>query len=182
MANKYTGFESYLKNHEFTPEFIHDYEYWAKRIFYNWKFKIEFDTFYSICWEAILNKIDEFDPNIATIQTFCISRINNEAWRLYMKNKNAKPEIDCNSPVVENTVEAIDTEELEQSLDDFERYCNKLGVSFNKKQFYADYIEGKDTAPMIAYTWWKASNNEVGGINDFQKRKRRTNGQSGCKE
>ena len=172
---KYTGFESYLVTGEFTKEFIHDYEYWCKRIFHNWNLFIEFDTFYSICWEALLTKIDEFDPSIATIQTFCISRINNEAWRMYMKNKTRRPETDCNSPVIENTLEAYDELELKKSLHDFELYCNKLGVSIDIKKFLEDYTEEKDTAPVIAYTWWKASNREVGGRNDLSKTKRRLN-------
>ena len=172
---KYSGFESYLLTGEFTPEFIHDFEYWAKRIFNNWKLFIEFDTFYSICWEALLTRINEFDPKIATIQTFCISRINNEAWRQYMKNKTRKPEIDCDSPVVENTVETPDIYETIESIEDFERYCNKKGVTINIQEFYKDYTEEKYTAPVIAYTWWKAKNNEVGGRYDIQKRKRRVN-------
>ena len=136
---KYTGFESYISTGTFTKEFIHDYEYWCKRIFNNWNLFIEFDTFYSICWEALLTKINEFDPGIATIQTFCISRINNEAWRMYMKNKTRRPETDCNSPVIENTLEAFDEYELSDSIDDFVRYCSKLGVTVDVKKFYEDY-------------------------------------------
>ena len=172
---KYTGFEQYLEKKEFTPDFIHDYEYWCKRIFHNWNLYIEFETFYSICWEALLSKIDDFDPRIATIQTFCISRITNEAWRMYMKNQTRRTEIDCNSPVIENTLEAYDELALNKSLHDFELYCNNLGVSVDMKKFLEDYTEEKDTAPVIAYTWWRASNNEVGGRDDILKAKRRLN-------
>ena len=92
-----------------------------------------------------------------------------------MKNKTRKPEIDCDSPVVENTVETPDIYEAIESIEDFERYCNKKGVTINIQEFYKDYTEEKYTAPVIAYTWWKAKNNEVGGRYDIQKRKRRVN-------
>ncbi len=173
---KYSGFESYLTTGTFTPEFIEDYKYWCKRIYWQWKgLQMEFDTFYEICWEALLTKINEFNPKVATIQTFCISRVNNEAWRAYMKIKNRKPEQDCNSPVIENTVEAVDTDEVMANINDFARYCNKKGVSIDIDAFYADYSEGKDTAPVIAYASWRAKNKEIGGMYGFQKAKRRAN-------
>jgi hypothetical protein len=175
---KYSGFESYLDKHEFTDDFIKDYEYWCKRIYWQWKgLQMEFDTFYEICWEALLKKISEFDPAISKIQTFCISRINNEAWRAYMKIKNRKPEKDCNSPVVENTVEAINEDEVMDSINDFARYCNKKGVSIDIAKFYDDYTECKEnSAPLIVYAWWRAKNKEVGGRYDIQKTKRHING------
>jgi len=174
---KYSGFESYLVKREFTPEFIKDYEYWCKRIYWQWKgLQMEFDTFYETCWEALLTKIDEFDPSISKIQTFCISRINNEAWRAWMKIKNHAPEQDCNSPVVENTVEAINTDEVMDSINDFARYCNKKGVSIDIDKFYKDYTEYTDkkeySAPLIVYAWWRGKNREVGGRYDIQKTKR----------
>lgn len=176
MSTKYTGFQSYVTTGKFTPEFIHDFEYWCKRIFWNWKFyDMEFDTFYEICWEALLTKINEFDPKIATIQTFCISRINNEAWRTYMKNKAKKPEVDTEDDVIKNTLSAEEKETYYEYLNDFVMYCNTQGVIVNKKELYADYIEEKDSAPMLAFAWWMAKNKEVGGRNDIQQRKRRAN-------
>lgn len=166
-SKKYTGFESYLKNHEFTPEFISDYQYWCKRIFKNWTLFTEFENFYGICWAALLDKdkgISHFDPNIATIQTFCISRINNEAWRLYMKNKTIRPEVDCDDPIIQGSLSDKGNEkELFDVFHDFELYANSLGVSVNIKELYEDYTENKYSAPMIAFTSWRAMNNEVGG-------------------
>lgn len=178
---KYTGFESYLTTGTFTKEFIHDYEYWCKRIFFRWKrLDVDFDTFYETCWEALLKQMDLFDPKIATIQTFCISRINNEAWRFFMAYKtkmNRGPEVDCNSEVMENTL-TYDKEDPLDSLNLFASYCNTMGVSVNVEELYNDYLkyDGKNaSAPLIAYTWWRASNKEVGGRNDFSKKWRRTN-------
>ena len=169
---KYTGFESYLTEHKFTDEFIHDYHYWSWKIFKRWTLFIDFDTFYSQCWEALLEKINEFDPAIATIQTFCISRINNEAWRFYMKNKYAKATTDCDSPVIQNTVGYIPEEtELYEMFSDFERYANSLGVEVNVEELYADYTEEKESAPMIAFAAWRMMHKAVGGRNDIQKGK-----------
>jgi len=177
---KYTGFESYLTTGTFTKEFIHDYEYWCKRIFFQWKkLAMDFDTFYETCWEALLTKIDMFDPKIATIQTFCISRINNEAWRAYMayKTKKKRPEVDCNSELMENTL-TYENEDAITSLSAFVDYCNRMGVTVNFDELYSDYVEEKDSAPMIAYAWWRASNREVGGRNDISKERRRANNKS----
>ena len=99
---KYTGFLDYVKYGEFTENFIKDFEYWAKKIFKRWTLFIDFDEFYSNCWYALCSKIHEFDSNIATIQTFCISRINNEAWRQYQKNKQAHIVSDIEDPVIFN--------------------------------------------------------------------------------
>lgn len=153
--SKYTGFTSYLTTGTFTKEFIHDYEYWCKRIYFQWKkLTVDFESFYAICWEALLTKINEFDPSIATIQTFCISRINNEAWRLYMKVKGKKPEVDVDSDVVKNTVEYSESN-MNESLNEFESWCRSKGVSVNKDELYSDYIEGKESPGMLAYSWWK---------------------------
>lgn len=154
---KHTGFESYLTTGTFTTEFIHDYEYWCKRIFFQWKkLAVDFETFYAICWEALLSRINDFDPGIATIQTFCISRINNEAWRLYMKKKTRKPEVDVDSDLMKNTLEYTSRETM-RSLGEFESYCNGMGVEVNMKELYSQYIQGNETAPVIAYAWWKAN-------------------------
>ena len=182
-VKKYTGFESYLTEYKFTPEFIHDYKYWSYKIFKRWTLFIDFDTFYSQCWVALLEKINEFNPKIATIQTFCISRINNEAWRFYMKNKTRRPEIDSDSPVIQNTLEyEVDDYDRFEMFSDFVKYANSLGVKVNVKELYADYSEGKDSAPMIAFTAWRAMNNSVVGRNDILKRKRRDAVKSGNQE
>lgn len=171
--SKHTGFESYLTTHEFTKEFVNDYFYWSKRIFYRWKYLgVDFDTFYETCWEALLSRINEFDPGIATIQTFCISRINNEAWRFYMKCKSAKPEVDINNEVIENTLEqGMHEESLKASFNDFSLYCMNMGVKVNLDELYNDYLEGRESAPVIVYAWWKAKNKEVRGRYDISKRK-----------
>ena len=180
---KYTGFESYLTEHKFTKEFINDYKYWSKKIFKRWTLFIDFDTFYSQCWVALLEKIDQFNPNIATIQTFCISRINNEAWRFYMKNKSHRPEIDSDSPVIQNTLEYdVDDNDRFEMFSDFVKYANSLGVQVNVKELYADYSEGIDSAPMIAFAAWRAMNNSVVGRNDIFKTKRRNAVKSGSQE
>jgi hypothetical protein len=180
---KYNGFASYLTTGTFTKEFIADYEYWCKRIFWQWKgLQMEFDTFYETCWEALLTKIDEFDPKVATIQTFCISRINNEAWRRYMKIKNGKDnETDVDSDVLKNTLESNENiEEKERPFDDFIRYCNTMGIMVNKKELIREYYsynenDSKTSPVMLAYAWWRATNNEVGGRDDiFSKRKRQS--------
>ncbi len=168
---KHTGFEEYLTTGTFTPQFIHDYEYWCKRIYFQWKrLATDFDTFYSTCWEALLNKIDEFDPNIATIQTFCMSRINNEAWRFYMKYKTRKIEVDTEDDVIKNTL-CCDEESIKPNLFEFEQYCNKMGVQVNIDNLYNDYIEQKSTPPMIVYSWWQKMKNKLGeGQNGVSER------------
>ena len=179
---KYSGFTSYLTNHEFTPEFIHDYKYWCWKIYKRWTLFTDFDNFYSICWEALLAKLPEFDPNISQIQTFCISRINNEAWRFYMKNKIKKQEIDCDDPVIQSDLVAKCDTDIFEMFSDFERYANSLGVKVNLKELYKDYSEEKDSAPMIAFAAWRAMNKDVVGRNDILKRKRRNSSKSCTQE
>ena len=177
MATKYVGFKSYLETGTFTPEFIHDYEYWCKRIYWAWKgLQTDFESFYEICWEALLSKIKEFDSSIATIQTFCISRINNEAWRMYMKNKNRKPEIDCDNEVIKNTLTFSEREDdVIHDIDDFILYCNSVGVSVNRNEMIKSYYDNSENPAMLAFTWWKATNDELKGVDDgFSKRRRRT--------
>ena len=180
---KYTGFEQYLTTKEFTPDFIHDYKYWCWKIFKRWTLFIDFDTFYSKCWEALLEKINEFNPKIATIQTFCISRINNEAWRFYMKNKTKRPEIDSDSPVIQNTLQYEGNEKDRfEVFSDFVKYADSLGVKVNVEELYADYTEGVDSAPMIAFATWRAMNKDIGGRNDIFKRKRCNADEPCCEE
>lgn len=171
---KHQGFLEYLDKHEFTPNFIHDFEYWAKRIFKLWKFLTEFDDFYENCWEGLLSKIDEYDPNIGTFQTFCISRINNEALRIYMRNKQRHgkiQEIDCDDPVIQaDLVQCEGTQEY-LFFDGFVRYCESLGVTVDVRKLYEDYSEEKFTPPVIAFANWKMMCGEVEGRNDIQKRK-----------
>ena len=168
---KYFGFASYLEKHEITPEFVKDYEYWTKKIFYHWNLYTDYDIFQSVCWEALLTKLPEFDPNIATIQTFCLSRINNEAWRMFMKLKSKKVEIDCESPVLQPDLVAKSETNPSLLFLDFVRYAERLGVKVNVDELYDDYKEEKWTAPVIAFCAWKLRNNEVGGGNGFSKRK-----------
>jgi hypothetical protein len=175
---KYNGFTSYVTTGTFTPEFIHDYKYWCWKIFKRWTLFTDFDNFYSICWEALLTKIPEFDPKISQIQTFCISRINNEAWRLYMKNQASGREIDADDPVIQGELIARSETELFETFSDFERYANSLGVEVNLKELYAMYSEyDKDSkvepAPLIAFAAWRAMRHDIGGRDDIQKRKRR---------
>lgn len=178
MANKYNGFASYLTTGTFTKEFITDYEYWCKRIYWQWKgLQMEFDTFYETCWEALLTKINEFDPKVATIQTFCISRINNEAWRRYMKIKNGKDnETDVDSEVLKNTLETeYDQTEEERPFDDFIRYCNTMGIIVNRKELIKEYYSNSESAPMLAYAWWRVNSKEIGGRYDIQSKRKRQN-------
>ena len=152
---KYFGFSSYLIEHKITKEFVKDYEYWTKKIFYHWKLFTDYENFQSICWEALLSKLPEFDPNIATIQTFCLSRINNEAWRFYMKTKSQKVEIDIENPVIQTDLLNKEATNFEFMFYDFERYCNSMGVNVNIPELCKDYQEGKFTPPVIAYVSWK---------------------------
>lgn len=171
-TKKYSGFESYLENKTFTPSFCKDFEYWARKIFKNWTLFIDFEDFYAKCWEALLEKINEFDPNIATIQTFCISRINNEAWRQYMKNKTIRPEVDSDDEVIQGDLVAKnDDDELHRIFFDFVLYANQLGVQVNEEELYADYTECKDSPGMLAFAAWRGKNKEVGMRNDIFKRK-----------
>ena len=179
--SKYNGFASYLISNEFTPEFVKDYTYWCKRIYNQWKgLQMEFDTFYSICWEALLNKIGDFDPDIATIQTFCISRINNEALRAYMKIKNGKSNTDdIDSDVLKNTLESEDdNEKTHMFFDDFIKYCNTMGIIVNRDAFIKEYYnynekDGKESPALLAYAWWMAKNNQIGGRDDIQSKRKR---------
>lgn len=153
---KYHGFQDYVDTGTFTPEFIKDFEYWSRKIFYHWKLFVDFDWFYTQCWEALLSKINDFDPNIATIQTFCISRINNEAWRTYMKWKTKRPEIDCDSEVMVNTLEAkgYDNEPFEDAWS-FALYAERLGIRVDMESFMAEYTGKVETPAVIAYACWK---------------------------
>ena len=168
---KYFGFTSYLETGKITPEFVKDYEYWTKKIFYHWNLYTDYDIFQSICWEALLAKLPEFDPKIATIQTFCLSRINNEAWRMFMKLKSKKVEIDCESPVLQPDLVASEETNPVLFFADFVRYAESLGVRVNVGELYNDYKEEIMSAPIIAFCAWKLKNNEVGGCRDFSKRK-----------
>lgn len=152
---KYFGFASYLSEHKITKEFIKDYEYWTKKIFYHWKLFTTYENFQSICWEALLSKLPEFDPEIATIQTFCLSRINNEAWRFYMKTKSKRIEIDCENPVLQADLVYKPGTEVYLLFSDFVRYCNKMDVEVDVDELYKDYSEEKYTAPLIAFVAWK---------------------------
>lgn len=66
-----------------------DFEYWCRRTFRKWTLFVPFEEYYSQCWVALMERLPNFDPSIATIQTLCISTANNECWRIYMKNKTA---------------------------------------------------------------------------------------------
>ena len=171
---KHTGFQDYVTMGKFTPEFIHDYEYWCKRIFFKWSLFTDFENFYQICWEALLDKINEFDPKIATIQTFCISRINNEAWRLYMKNKGRRPEIDCSDPVIQGDLVAKDDLEIYEMFSDFIKYAEKYGISVNVKELYKDYSSNEETPAMVAFAAWRAKRKDIIGRNDLEKKRKKT--------
>ena len=158
---KYFGFSSYLIEGKITKDFIKDYEYWITKIFYHWKLFVDFETFKSICWEALLSKLPEFDPNIATIQTFCLSRINNEAWRMFTKLKSKKVEIDCESPVLQSELVARDESNPYFIFEGFVKYANSLGVEVNVDELYDDYKEEKWTPGMIAFSAWKVKENKT---------------------
>ena len=161
-TGKHTGFATYVETGEFTPEFFADFEYWCRRIFKGWKFLTEFDDFYSICWEALLSKINEFDPNRATIQTFCISRINNEAWRLYMKNKSGsnRQTSDIDEPEIQNTLFSADGKAVCENLIAFSQYCTYMGIETDIDGLYKQVIEydknGIITDAVMSYLYWKA--------------------------
>lgn len=152
---KYTGFSSYLITHTITKEFVKDYEYWTKKIFYHWKLFTDYENFQSICWEALLSKLPEFDPNIATIQTFCLSRINNEAWRFYMKTKTKRIEIDCENPVLQSELISKDETNIQLFFDGFIKYASRLNISVNIIELYNEYKENKMSPSMIAFASWK---------------------------
>lgn len=170
---KYFGFASYLTEGKITKEFVTDYEYWTKKIFYHWKLFTTYEEFQSICWEALLSKLPEFDPKIATIQTFCLSRINNECWRYYMKTKQKRIEIDCEDPVLQPNLIANEETNPFLLFNDFVGYANSMGVEVNIKELYDDYKEGKNSPGMIAFASWSLKNKTVEGSNDFQSKKKR---------
>lgn len=158
MQQKYTGFLSYLETKTFTPEFINDYNYWCKKIFNQWSLFTDLENFTGRCWEALLSKINEFDPSIATIQTFCISRINNEAWRIYMKNKQRKPEVDSDDPVYQSDLSFISNYEQTDEIQSFIQYANKRGVQVDEDELIADLTDNKITPTKIVWAWWKEHN------------------------
>lgn len=160
---KYQGFSSYLINHTITEEFCKDFNYWCKRIYKGWKFLTEYEDFYMICWEALLSQLPTFNPKVATIQTFCISRISNEAWRQFMQNKSKKnsPTEDITEPEILNSLYSEDTS-LSTDYLNFSIYCNKLGFDVNIKQLdrYVQIFnkEGTLSDCVIAYLYWKITN------------------------
>lgn len=173
MSKKeYTGWASYLTEHKITPEFVKDFDYWIWKIFYHWKLFMDFEEFKSNCWEALLSKLPEFDPEIATIQTFCLSRINNECWRAYMKIKQRKPEITCDDPVLQPQLIAAEPESEYFMFEDFVKYANSMGVCVNVDELYCDLKEEKKTPPVIAFVAWKLKNKELEGRDDFPKGRR----------
>ena len=159
---KYFGFASYLEEHKITKEFIKDYEYWTKKIFYHWKLFTDYETFQSICWEALLSKLPEFDPSIATIQTFCLSRINNEAWRFYMKTKSRRIEIDCENPVLQGELVYKEGSNAYLIFCDFIKYASSMNVKVNVEELYKDYTEEKCSPPVIAFLAFKYKNDKQG--------------------
>lgn len=152
---KYFGFASYLEEHKITPEFVKDFDYWIKKIFYHWKLYVDYDTFRSVCWEALLTKLPEFDPNIATIQTFCLSRINNEAWRMFTKLRSKRVEIDCESPVLQSDLIARSETSPYMIFNGFIKYARDMGVEVNMNELYNDYKEERWSPGMIAYLAWE---------------------------
>jgi len=169
---KPSGFKEYLIYKKFTPNFIHDFDYWCKKIYKRWKYLTEYEDFHAICWEALLTKIDQFDPSIATIQTFCISRINNEALRIYMKNKQKRIEIDCDDPVLQDELKYEDGQNIYLLFEGFVKYAQSLGVTVNVDKLFEDYTEEKYSPPVLAFISWKLENEGVGGRDDISKRKR----------
>ena len=158
---KHLGFASYLETGTFTDEFLKDFDYWCKRIYNGWKFLTDYDDFRMICWEALLKKLPEFDPSISKIQTFCISRISNEAWRLYTFNQARKKKgdnEDVNNPVLENTL-TTEEEIVDDWVVSFEKYCEKKGVSVSGNEIenaILQYkLEGKKSPLVIAFSYWK---------------------------
>ena len=89
-----------------------------------------------------------------------------------MKYKSRKIEIDTDNEVIQNTLTLPDYDEWKKDLYDFQLYCNKMGVKVNLKELYIDYTEQKESAPMIAYAWWKAKNKELAGRYDVKPRRR----------
>lgn len=164
-SKKYTGFESYVLTGEFTPEFIKDFEYWSRKIFRRWTLFTEFDNFYGICWESLLSKIKEFDPKIASIQTFCIFRIiNAEAWRLYMNNKSVRPEVDSDDPVIQGGLIAKTDIETYDMFNDFIKYANSFGIKVNLEKLYEDYTECKETPGTLAFISWRSKYGKMVGV------------------
>lgn len=189
---KYSGFTSYLTTGTFTPEFVHDYKYWCWKIYKRWTLYTDFDTFYSICWEALLKKIKEFNPKIATIQTFCISRINNEAMRIWTYNKTkvkqGRVEVDSDNPVIQGDLVARSETELFDMFHDFELYAATFGIKVNIPELYKLYTTYKpeskikdkskqaeqkeESAPLIAFAAWRAMRKDVGGRTDIEPKKK----------
>ena len=161
-TGKYTGFAAYAETGEFTPEFFSDFEYWCKRIYKGWKFLTEFDDFYSICWEALLRQLPEFDPSISKIQTFCISRISNEAWRLYMKNKSGsnRQTNDIDEPEIQSMMISAYVPTECENLISFTQHCHNMGIGLNADELREQVIEydknGKISSAVIAYLYWKS--------------------------
>ena len=98
----HTGFTDYVTTGKITQSFINDFRYHCLRSYRQWTLFIPFEEYYSQCWERLMERLPNFDPKIASIQTLCISTANNECWRLYMKNKILlkHPEDDIDEPEV----------------------------------------------------------------------------------
>lgn len=144
---KYNGFASYLEKKEITPEFITDFEYWCKKMFKRWTLFVDFEEFYSQCWESLMERLPNFDPKIATIQTLCISTANNECWRIYMKNKIriAHPEDDIDDPVINSNIKCKETEcaSFLELFNEFKRLGIQADLDMIKKEYYNDSLIGK---------------------------------------
>lgn len=154
MGDKvYTGFASYLVEHKITKEFIGDFDYWAKKLFRQWTLFMPYEDFLSQCWEKLMEGLPTFDPEKATIQTFCISRINNECWRIYMKNKSLHAEDDIDDPVVNRDIESRESFDVSY-FNEYARHCLSLGINVNLQDLYSDYIEGYESDVVKCFCWW----------------------------
>lgn len=154
----YNGFASYLTTGEITKEFVTDFEWWARKYFRQWTLFMEWDDFYAQCWEALMEGLPSFDPKVATIQTFCISRISNECWRIYMGNKTKKAENDIDDPSVNCNIQSVETTNVDVPHDvyfnTFSEYAYNLGVKVDINKLYADYVEGNITDAVKTFSWW----------------------------
>lgn len=152
---EHTGFLQYQETGTITKEFINDFNYWCRRTFRYWTLFIDYDEFNSICWTALLERLPKFDPAIATIQTYCISTINNEAWRRYTKNKGVKHECDCDDTVVQNMLYNVD--DHCSKLQYYIECAKHLGIDVDREALQLAYQEQCPGVFVKALDWWLAS-------------------------
>jgi len=158
-----TGFASYLKAGEFTPDFISDVDGMITKVYRRWSLYEGVDEFSAFCWTKLVKSLRIYDEQggreRGPLSTYLYQVIMNEARRLYSKHrKMAVDDIDempnptywGYQPGVYNASADLD---LRDRLCDFARMAYGLGVHVDQEKVYRNYYLGCNTPAVKAFMW-----------------------------